>query len=100
LKIPPDIRPPVTALERKRGTGRSASSKEKDDTVCSEPVVVSLLPRLKSGPYAPESASANNADQILESLRRDLPALGQNVGDLHQFADRRRILALLAPLVE
>lgn len=44
--------------------------------------------------------TAFQAENALRELERDLPSLGQQVGDLHQFPDRRRILVLLAPLVE
>lgn len=40
------------------------------------------------------------AQQALERLQKDLPQLGQAVDDLHSKLDRRRILSLLAPLVE
>mgnify|MGYP000846060995 CR=1 FL=1 len=40
------------------------------------------------------------AEQALDDLSRDLPALGQGVHDLHSDLDRGRVLALLAPLME
>ena len=39
------------------------------------------------------------AEEALYALHRDLPGLGQAVGDIHSHLDRRVILSLLAPLV-
>ena len=45
-------------------------------------------------------ANSYLAERALSDLRRDLPELGQGVNDLHPNLDRRRVLALLAPLVD
>ncbi len=39
------------------------------------------------------------ADEALKRLEQQLPAAGQQVHELHEFKDRRRVLVLLAPLV-
>lgn len=44
--------------------------------------------------------TAQEAQEALKRLQKDLPALGSGVNDLHSNLDRSRILSLLAPLVE
>lgn len=62
--------------------------------------VVSLVSRQNlqaANSHIPTPLEARDA---LNRLQRDLPNLGQAVGDVHANLDRRRILVLLAPLVE
>lgn len=62
--------------------------------------VLSLLGRQGLAVGASQATTPVQARAALANLQRDLPGLGQAVGDIHAALDRRHILVLLAPLVE
>lgn len=63
-------------------------------------VVVSLGRKI-GGANGDAATSADQAERALRELTRELPAAGsEKIGALHQFADRRRVMDLLMPLVE
>lgn len=79
-------------LDRSSGGATSPASGQAE--------VVSLVSRQNlqaANSHIPTPLEARDA---LNRLQRDLPNLGQAVGDVHANLDRRRILVLLAPLVE
>lgn len=62
--------------------------------------VVSLVSRENRSAALSQVPTAEEAAEALRRLREDLPELGQAVDVLHSNLDRRRILDLLAPLME
>lgn len=62
--------------------------------------VVSLVNRQNLQAADSRIPTPLEAQAALNRLQRELPNLGQSVGDIHANLDRRRILVLLAPLVE
>jgi hypothetical protein len=62
--------------------------------------VVSLVSRQNQIAASSQIPTRLEAQDALKRLQRDLPSMGQAVGDIHAGLDRRRILVLLAPLVE
>lgn len=62
--------------------------------------VLVLMPRVQAMQKTDESPTSEEAEQALVQLQQDLPNAGQTIGHIHEFADRRRIIALLTPLVE
>ncbi len=62
--------------------------------------VVNLVSRQNQMAANSQIPTPMEAQAALNRLQRDLPSMGQAVGDIHANLDRRRILVLLAPLVE
>jgi hypothetical protein len=85
-----------------QGTGTSKASRlnEYVPTNSARVVNLSLIARENQAATASQVPTPAEATAALRSLQEHLPDLGQAVGDLHSNLDRRRILDLLAPLMD
>lgn len=94
----------------KRGTQKTEKRSvpegeaESSATKVSEPYlsdkVVLQFPKGRGTDIMEDTPTRDEANYALESLVRDLPNFRQDLGRVHEFADRRRVLSLLSPLVE
>lgn len=85
------------------GVGRPARLAVCGDgsTVCPDQAeVVSLVYRENHASAVSSLPTPEEAAEALRRLQEDLPDLGQAVDELHSNLDRRRVLDLLAPLLE
>lgn len=62
--------------------------------------VVLQFPKGRASGDMEEVPTREEANYALESLICDLANNRQDLGRIHEFADRRRVLTLLSPLVE
>ena len=62
--------------------------------------VVLQFPKGRGIDFTGEVPTREEANDALESLVRDLSSSRQDLGQVHEFADRRRVMSLLSPLVE
>jgi hypothetical protein len=83
-----------------RGTSASKASRLNEYVPTSSAGVVSLIARENQTAAASQVPTPAEAAAALRSLQENLPDLGQAVGDLHSNLNRRRILDLLAPLMD
>ncbi len=79
-------------------TADATSVTNTDCTLCDR--VVLQFPKGRGIDYTGEVPTREEANYALESLVRDLTGSRQDLGQVHEFADRRRVMALLSPLVE
>lgn len=115
VEIPPYIRLVANPPNQRRSVGASrpntasqtVQGEERTGAVAvSRPPLAGDSVEVRTGRYQGEDqdildySDHNLAEQALDDLSRDLPALGQGVHDLHSDLDRGRVLALLAPLME
>ncbi|MFH1035404.1 MAG: hypothetical protein V1806_12925 [Pseudomonadota bacterium] len=89
---------PRRRLSPPRRSSRGSESGASDSSTTAE--VVSLVGRQNQTAAGSQIPTPVEARAALDRLQRDLPNMGQAVGDIHANLDRRRILVLLAPLVE
>lgn len=101
---PVDLRvekkPQVRQNAEEQSFSQGATHAAKHDGQRPADKVLVLFPRAAAMQSVEEAPSRQEAEEALAQLREDLPAAGQLVGQIHEFADRRRIIALLAPLVD
>jgi len=109
MELPPYMKVISGSLEPRRRLTPSRRVSRPADAIASpgsssnaqgQAEVVSLVSRQNQAAASSEIPIPLEAKAALGRLQRDLRNLGQAVGDLHANLDRRRILVLLAPLVE
>lgn len=106
IKILPGNAARRTSASSSRNAGQAKASRLNEHFAKSnsgEPgraEVVSLISRENQLAAASQVPSPEEAAAALRRLQEDLPEMGQAVGDLHSNLDRRRILDLLAPLLD
>ena len=87
-----------------RKTGQSArpspARRSEDDLPLFSPDTVSVIASENRRAAQASIPTQREAWAAMDYLEKNLPGLGQEVGDLHSHLDRRVILSLLAPLVE
>lgn len=110
LEIPSYIKLVVdntSKVERTRSSGRApqakptATTSQASGNVNNSGDVVYLVSRENQRASTSHLPTPAEAQEAMERLQRDLPHLtGDDLGKVHSNLDRRRILQLLAPLVE
>ena len=107
MELPPYMKVISGSVEPRRRVSpfrRASRSPDKDSgrtaSASGQAEVVSLVSRQNLQAAGSRIPTPLEAREALNRLQRDLPNLGQAVGDIHANLDRRRILVLLAPLVE
>lgn len=100
IKILPGNAARRTSAPAGRGAGQGKGVTKSASGESARAEVVSLVTRENVLAASSQVPTPEEAAVALRRLREDLPEMGQAVGDLHSNLDRRRILDLLAPLMD
>lgn len=95
-----DKKPQVRQNGGEQSSGQTAAQAASHEGQRSADKVRLLFPRIAAMQGLEEAPGLQEAEDALAQLREDLPSAGQLVGHIHEFADRRRIISLLAPLLD